>query len=149
MKIGLSFSRCLLDIVEGRVDIDDILIIIARTDFDPNNDQQWRGIWLGYGGGQSDIDPIILALSGSSPEWAGHGPEDEQKFRDVTLELFNTGKLHQPRQFGAHPVNRSEYWLETVLPTSELERNSAAKKAWDNFQVVAGLTNIKLDKEYK
>ncbi len=34
MKIGLSYSRCVRDIVDGRVDIDDVLIIIARTDFD-------------------------------------------------------------------------------------------------------------------
>ena len=32
MKIGLSYSRCVRDIVEGRVDIDDVLVIIARTD---------------------------------------------------------------------------------------------------------------------
>ena len=41
MRIGLSFSRCVLDIVEGRVDIDDVLVVIARTDFDPHNDSQW------------------------------------------------------------------------------------------------------------
>ena len=36
MKIGLSYSRCVLDIVEERVDINDVLVIIARTKFDPN-----------------------------------------------------------------------------------------------------------------
>jgi hypothetical protein len=149
MKVGLSFSRCLLDIVEGRVDIEDVLVIIARTDFDPKDDGNWAGIWKCYGGGQTNIDPLIMALSGSNPEWAGHGPEDEQKFRNVAIELLNTGKLHQPRQFGAHPGRRTEYWLEVILPPSELERNPAAKKAWDNFQVVAELSNIKLDKEYR
>jgi hypothetical protein len=39
--------------------------------------------------------------------------------------------------------------LEAVLPSSELEKNVAAKDAWDNFQVIAGLTNVKLDKEYR
>jgi hypothetical protein len=57
--------------------------------------------------------------------------------------------MHQPRQFGARPQRRSEFWLEAVLPSSELETNPAAKKAWDNFQMVAGLTNVRLDKEYK
>ena len=33
MKIGLSYSRCILDIVEGRVDINDVLVVIARTNF--------------------------------------------------------------------------------------------------------------------
>jgi hypothetical protein len=57
--------------------------------------------------------------------------------------------MHQPRKFGAHPTRRSEIWLEAVLPSSELERNPAAKDAWDRFQTVAGLANVSLDKEYQ
>ena len=41
MKIGLSFSRCIRDIVECRVDYDDVLVIVTRTDFDPHNDNHW------------------------------------------------------------------------------------------------------------
>jgi hypothetical protein len=44
MKIGLSFSRCLRDIVDGKVDIDDVMVIIARTDFDPRVDVEWKDI---------------------------------------------------------------------------------------------------------
>jgi hypothetical protein len=36
-----------------------------------------------------------------------------------------------------------------VLPSSELQRNPAAKDAWDKFQMVASLTNVKLNKEYQ
>lgn len=146
MKIGLSYSRCVRDIVEGKVDISDVLVIIARTDFDPNNDQQWRGIWEGYAGG-SNRGSMVRMFSGSNPEWHGYGDEDEDLFRSVSIELYEMGKLHQPRQFGAHPRRMPYYWLETVLPNDELENNPAAKKAWDQFQVVAGLTNTKLDKE--
>jgi hypothetical protein len=139
MKIGLSYSRCVRDIVDGVVDIDDVLIIISRTDFDPNDNEQWQGIWQGYHqrGGWSN------------PEWGHYAEEDEDRFRSVSIELWETGKLHQPRKFGAHPSRRPEYWLETCLPSSELERNPAAKIAWNNFQVVAGLTNVKLDKDYQ
>ena len=42
MKIGLSYSRCVRDIVDGTVDIEDVLLIIARTDFDPHDDDQWN-----------------------------------------------------------------------------------------------------------
>ena len=142
MKIGLSYSRCILDIVEGRVDIDDVLVLITRTDFNPRDDEQWAGIWSGYvrGGGFSH------------PEWADYNFSDkthEDKFRSVSIMLYEDGKMHQPRQFGAHPHRRGEYWLETCLPSSELDRNPAAKDAWDRFQVIAGLTNVTLDKEYK
>ena len=48
MKIGLSYSRCIRDIVDGVVDPEDVLVIISRTDFDPTVDMQWNQIWEGY-----------------------------------------------------------------------------------------------------
>jgi hypothetical protein len=141
MKVGLSYSRCIRDIIDGKVDINDVLVIITRTDFDPNNDEQWGNIWNGYGGGRS------AGSIWSNPEWAGY--HDEARFRQVTMDLYNSGRMHQPRKFGAHPARRPEIWLETVLPSSELERNPVAKAAWDKFQTVAGLTNVDLDKEYQ
>jgi hypothetical protein len=141
MKIGLSYSRCILDIVEGRVDIEDVLVVVARTDFDPNIDEQWAGIWEGYCYGGM-----------SRAEW-GHydfnSKEDEARFRSVSCDLWDQGKFHQPRKFGAHPSRRQEFWLETCLPNDELDRNPMAKQAWDKFQTVAGLTGVKLDKDYQ
>lgn len=148
MKIGLSYSRCVRDIVDGVVAIEDVLVVISRTDFDPHDDEQWAGIWLGYGGGTENAYSRGF-FSQSNPEWAGYTDEDEDRFRSVSIELWETGKLHQPRKFGAHPSRRPEIWLETVLPNSELENNPAAKMAWEKFQTIAGLTNVELDKEYK
>jgi hypothetical protein len=135
MRIGLSFSRCVRDIVDGTVDIDDVLIVISRTDFDPNNDTQWKSIWNGY--------------RRYNPEWADYPDEDEDRFRSVAIELWESGKFHQPRKFGARPIRRSEIWLEAVLPSEELNQNPAAKAAWDKFQTIAGLTNVDLDDKYQ
>lgn len=143
MKIGLSYSRCVRDIADGLVDIDDVLVLITRTNFDPHNDDQWDSIWTGYGGGQN------RGSIWSAPEWAGYPAEDEAKFRLISTELWDQGKLHQPRQFGAHPQRRPEIWLEAVLPSRELDKNPAAKAAWDKFQTVAGLTNVELDDKYQ
>ena len=139
MKIGLSYSRCVRDIVDGLVDINDVLVLITRTNFDPHNDEQWQEIWQGYHqrGGWSN------------PEWSHYTNEDQDRFRNISIELYDTGKIHQPRKFGAHPSRRPEIWLEAVLPSSELVRNPAAKDAWDKFQTIAGLTNIKIDTEYQ
>jgi hypothetical protein len=139
MKIGLSYSRCVRDIIDGYIDITDVLVIITRTNFDPRNDKQWASIWEGY------HDSYGL----SNPEWRNYPPEDEDRFRNLTIELWDQGKLHQPRKFGAHPSRRPEIWLEAVLPSSELERNPAAQDAWEHFQTVAGLTNVRLNKEYQ
>jgi len=133
MKIGLSYSRCIRDIVDGKVALRDVLVIVARTDFDPRNDEQWLGIWEGYGGGQTFGSPY------SNPEWIDYLVEDEQKFRDVTLELYNLGKLHQPRQFGVYDTYRLDYyWLDCVVPQNEM--TPAQQKAWDNYQLITGLT---------
>jgi hypothetical protein len=132
MKIGLSLSRCVRDIVEQRVDIDDVLVLITRTDFDPTVNDQWESIWEGY--------------TTINPEWHGL---DHDTVKDVILELWESGRIHQPRKFGARPRRRPEYWLETVLPDSELESRPSVKEAWDQFQTVAGLTGVKLDKQYQ
>jgi hypothetical protein len=143
MKIGLSFSRCVRDIVDGVVDIDDVLVIIARTKFDPRDAVQWANIWNGYGGGSGG------GGLWSNPEWSKYPAEDEDRVRSVALELWESGRLHQPRQFGAHPSRRPEIWLEAVLIDSDLDKNPAAKKAWNNFQTVASLTNITMDQKYQ
>ena len=141
MKIGLSYSRCILDIVEGRVNIDDVLVLITRTDFDPRDDEQWHGIWVGY---------VYGGLS--NPEWADYdlnNKDHEDKFRSISLMLYEDGKMHQPRQFGAHPRRRPEIWLEAVLPNSELENNPAVKMAWDKFQTLASLSGVDLNDKYQ
>ena len=138
MKVGMSYSRCVRDIVDGKVDIADVMVIVARTDFDPHDDKQWKGIWQGYGGG-TETNSFRGLFSGSMPEWAGYNDEDEDRFRSVSIELWESGKLHQPRQFGAHPQRMPYYWLEVSLPAEELEDNPAVKKAWEQFQIVAGL----------
>jgi hypothetical protein len=148
MKIGLSYSRCVRDIVDGVVDIDDVLVLITRTDFDPRDADQWQGIWIGYGGGSENAYSRGF-FSQSNPEWAGTTAEDEDKYRSVSIELWERGLLHQPRKFGAHPSRRPEIWLEAVLPSSELEKNPAANKAWKSFQMIAGLTNVELDDKYR
>jgi hypothetical protein len=143
MKIGLSYSRCVRDIVEGRVDIHDVLVIVARTDFDPRDDAQWQGIWQGYAGG-SDANMMRGFFGGSNPEWSGYSDEHEQRFRDVSCELWNSGKLHQPRKFGAHPRRLPYYWLETVVSDEDLENSPAVKDAWDKFQMISGLASTPL-----
>ena len=141
MKIGLSYSRCVLDIVEGRVDMEDVLVLITRTNFDPRDDEQWSGIWSGY------------CLGGlSNPEWGRYdfnSKDDEDKFRSISIMLYTDGKMHQPRQFGAQVRRRPEIWLESVLPNSELENNPAVKMAWEKFQTLASLSGVDLNDKYQ
>lgn len=134
MKVGSSLSRCVRDIYEGVVDIDDVLVIVARTDFDPENDKHWEQIWKGYAGGNS------VGSLYSQPEWCSIPAEDEQAVRDICISLKNEGKLHQPRQYGARPQRLAHYWYDVILTDNVVQSNPAAKKAWDNYKMIAGLS---------
>ena len=126
MKIGLSFSRCLRDIFEGKVNEQEVLVIIARTDMDPHNDNHWNDIWDGYvHGGLSE------------PEWKDH-KDSYPEFRRMAIRLYDCGKIHQPRQFGAYPHRMQYYWLECIVPQNEM--TPAQQKAWDNYKLITGLS---------
>lgn len=132
MKIGLSLSRCVRDIVEERVNMEDVLVLITRTNFDPTVDEQWADIWQGY--------------QYLNPEWAGL---EEDAVKTVVMELWETGKIHQPRKFGAHPRRMGYYWVETVLPSVELEDKPLVKDAWEKFQVLAGLASVEVRERHQ
>jgi hypothetical protein len=76
-----------------------------------------------------------------NPEWAGLEEEDVKK---VVMDLWEDGKIHQPRMFGASPRRMGYYWVETVLPMSELDEKPMVKDAWEKFQVLAGLASVEV-----
>ena len=136
MKIGTSLSRCVRDIYEGKVDIYDVLVIIARTDVDPYNDAHWKSIWNGYAGGNSS------GSMWSAPEWSNIPAEDEDQIRGIIQQLHDSGKLHQPRQYGAHPPRMNHYWYDAILTPENLQDNTVAKDAWDTYKVAAKLSSM-------
>ena len=133
MKIGHSLSRCVLDIAEGRVDLEDVMILITGTHFDPTLDDQWDNIWAGYAYEERAV-------------WGGLR-HMEDGVRAIVLQLWHDGKIHQPRKFGSQPHRARHHWREVILVDEELELNLTAKKAWEQYQIVAGLSNIKVIKE--
>lgn len=128
MKVGLSFSRCVRDIFEEKVDFNEVLVIVARTNFNPTDDEQWKNIWKGY-----------LYGGLSNPEWNGL-EEHEESMKQLVLDLYNGGKLHQPRQFGSHPMRLPYYWLDTFAPEEEIASNPGVQKAWEKYKLLAGLS---------
>lgn len=129
MKVGLSLSRCVRDIFDGKVKFDEVLVIIARTDFDPTNDQQWKNIWDGYSGAR---------ISASYLEWSDYR-DHEAEFRKICQDLYFKGLIHQPRKFGANPRRLPYHWYDVVLSHSLGLDNPAAQKAWDKYKTIAGL----------
>lgn len=130
MKVGFSLSRCIRDIYEGKVDLNDVIVIVARTNCD-DTDESWDELWQGY-----------RQRSGwSNPEWEDIPEEDEGKVREIYSDLFRYAKIHQPRKHGVHPERMRYYWLETFAPEEEISDHPTVKKAWDKYKMLAGLTN--------
>jgi hypothetical protein len=98
MKVGLSLGRCVLDIIEGRVKFDDVLVIIAGTQLHPDNDRQWTVVWDTY------KDTI----------WRRH-KASAILFRSMVRRLYEAGKIHQPRMFGADVKGVADHWMDLIL----------------------------------
>jgi hypothetical protein len=133
MRVGTSLSRCVRDIFNGVIKQEEVLVIVARTDVDPENDKHWSSLWRGYAGGGGNHNSF------SHPEWFDIPAEKEQELREICISLKKQGKLHQPRQYGAHPIRMPEYWYDLVLTTDTHQDNPAANKAWENYKIIAGL----------
>jgi hypothetical protein len=129
MKIGLSLSRCVKDIVEGVVDPEDVLVLVTGTHFDPSLDDQWDNIWDGY-----TVDYSVWGIF----------RDREDEVRAAVLQLWHDGKIHQPRKFGNRPRSASYHWREVILMDKELEENPMAKSAWEKFKMIAELSNLKV-----
>jgi len=130
MKVGLSLSKCVADILNGEVDSKDVLVIVTRTNFDPHYDAHWNEIWRGY---------TSRAVFNTAGKWSQFQSR-EHEVRNRVLELYDRGRIHQPRQFNLGYPPRVEYhWLETFV-SGEENSNPAVKKAWDNYKILAGLS---------
>lgn len=128
MKVGLSYSRCVKDIFEGKVKYEEVLVLITRTDFHPKNDDHWDNIWRGY----TRYNGLMAS------EWQDY-VDKEEEFRSLTIRLYNDGKLHQPRQFGAYPLRTADYWYDLILTEEKHKTNKAAAKAFENYKMITGL----------
>ena len=129
MKIGFSLSKCVLDIVQGTVDYDDVLMIVSGTKFNPGNPVELESVWCGYTQGKGFTPtPWRLII------------DQERKTKRIVTSLHFDGKLHQPRNFGGETPRFTHHWAEASLPSDVIENSPAMRDAWQTFQVIAGLT---------
>ena len=133
MKVGLSYNRCIVDILDGQVQERDVLVIVTGTKFDPHNDQQWADLYRGY--------EITWSRSNYT----------ESDYRDLTIRMYDNGQIHQPRLFdavdgatGHVAIQRgiAHHWRDLVLIPKDLDQHTAARDAWEHFRVLASLSSI-------
>ena len=115
MKIGFSLGRCVRDIVNGEVSIDDVAFIITATSITA----------------REQLDNVIL-MYGTEPRYLQG--LDHDSCLTVAQRLWDSNRLLQPRRQGLHRHAQPEnsVWVD-MFPT-ELSRNESVKKAWDAYR---------------
>lgn len=115
MKIGFSFGRCIRDIVQGDVSVDDVAFIIAATNIHDSE----------------QLDQVIQEYSYRNDYLSGLDLAECQR---VGLLLWNSNRILQPRREGMHRHMQPEgaIWVD-IFPTAVSE-NQSVKTAWDNYR---------------
>lgn len=130
MKVGFSLGRCIRDIVTGIVDVEDVIVIVAGTRFE--NQEQLKGIVAEY----MWRDSYLIGLN-------------EDECQGVASVLYREGKIHQPRNFGTYRnVMPEECVWADLFPTGG-HNDPMVQEAWQAYRSMLGLTGNKPnDKEY-
>ena len=122
MKIGFSFGRCIRDIAAGLIDIGDVLVIVTGTRIEK----------------REHLAPVIQDYMFRPGYLMGM---DENTCVDIAHQLWDTGKLHQPRNFAAAPLHAQgdQIWAD-VLP-SIVSENETIQEAWSAYRMLLNLVH--------
>jgi len=115
MKIGFSLGRCVRDIVNGEVSIDDVAFIITATSISE----------------REQLGNVILMYRSEPRYLQGL---DHQQCLAVAEQLWDSNRILQPRKQGLHRHAQPEnsVWVD-MFPT-ELSENEAVKNAWSAYR---------------
>lgn len=123
-KIGFSASRCIRDIVEGKVNVYDVVMITTGTDCPTL--ESWLNVMRAYA-------KIPLWDERSLAEL------DLEKILQVSEELWHQGKVHQPRTYGGYRTRSPYVWMDLVHTKEDRDANPVLAQAWQRAQVIEGL----------
>lgn len=123
MKIGFSFGRCVRDIVDGVIDINDVLLIVGRTRMPSREDCEWV------------INEYLHThyLRGRDPA----------RCLEVGLALYDTCRIIEPRGViggSAMQVPNDCVWMD-LFPTVVDNENEAVRVAWEQYRMLIGLSS--------
>ncbi len=115
MKIGFSLGRCVRDIVNGDISIDDVAFLITATHIRT----------------PEQLDNVINTYMFERGYLLGL---DNEKCLEVARQLWDTNRILQPRAQGMHRHAQPEnsIWVD-MFPTA-LSNNESVKKAWDGYR---------------
>jgi hypothetical protein len=115
MRIGFSLGRCVRDIVQGEVSIDEVAFIITATNIHK----------------REHLDSVIATYCSERRYLLDC---DYDQSLEVAQILWDSNRLIQPRRQGMHRHMQPEnaIWVD-IFPTV-LSDNEAVKRAWDHYR---------------
>jgi hypothetical protein len=126
MKLGFSFGRCVRDIVNGKVHVDDVFLIVSQTAI--RDSSQIPGVVEEY-----LYRPDYLA--GLSEETCNR----------IATHLYLSGKIHQPRLLGhtSRLIREDAVWMD-LAPTinDETQATDQVLQAWKQYQLALKMTSL-------
>ena len=126
MKIGTSLGKCVKSLMDGDVAYDDVLFIVSNTNGPDENRLREIMEEYYYGAPRPEYD------------MSEHDVDDVVQ---MAIQLFQDGKLFQPRMFikggwgNAHKLQDTWYDIMPSIGASE-----AAKNAWDAYVMMSKLS---------
>jgi len=123
--IGTSLGRCLRSILRGEVSEDQVFLIVTST---------WAPTMTEY---LAVVGEYYYENYESTDGSYDLSPWDPDTVQELAMRLWNAGKIHQPRNFGAQPGFYQPLWIEIIPP--HLLNQPAVKNLWDQIVMVARL----------
>lgn len=120
MKIGFSFGRCVRDIVNGTVQYDDVLFIIASTLFET----------------PAELDGVVEAYMHRSDYLRGLSHDECLK---VARRLWDDQKILQPRREGIYRSMTPEHAVWGDIFISPQNPNPSITAAWEQYRMLIQL----------
>jgi hypothetical protein len=121
MKVGFSLGRCIRDIVNDIVSYDDVAFIISGTALRDEEAIKW----------------CVEDYLNRRDYLLGLDPEQCTK---IALDLYNDGKVFQPRlqNIPAFRIPEGAVWAD-LFPTN-VSDSDAVKKAWEAYRFMLHMT---------
>jgi len=121
MKIGFSLGRCIRDVVNGDVKLNDVAFIIAATNI-------------------REVDHLARVIEDYLYRSDYLSGLDQAECQRVALELWNTNRILQPRRQGLHRHKQPERSIWVDLFPTELSTNESVKTAWNSYRLMLHMT---------
>lgn len=133
MLVGTSLGGCLKSIALGEVSVDDVLVIIARTDC--RSIEDLLEVVETY-----HRDGNTYSRSPEQYQWSGI---DLARVQNIAVGLWHHGKIHQPKTFNGYngfvhvEMARGEVWIP--LAPSPKTDDDRVVNAYEKYLITRNL----------